>query len=111
MEKVKEKQHPLNDPQVQLMSALEFTVEDLQANREGYLTKTQRSKFNQDRKMLRMYLLLVLFVAAPIATLWAINDGIHLHDTLNSRVAIVTVIWIVAFGIAIYIWLDKQKID
>lgn len=100
----------MNDPQIKLMVAFNFSGEDLQANHDGYLTKQQRSKLNRDRTSWKIFLALTL-ATIPFGTIWAIIDGIHIHDTVASRIGIIGLIWIVCGVIAVYIWLDKKRLD
>lgn len=92
------------------MSILRFTEEDLQANREGYLTKSQRSKLNRDRTSWKIFTALALG-AIPFGTVMAILDGIRRHDTVASRIGIIGLICIVCSCIAVYVWLDIKRLD
>ena len=92
------------------MLALRFTEEDLEANRDGYLTKEQRSKLNRDRRSWKIFLVLAL-AAAPFGTIMAIVDGIRIHDTFSSRVGIIGLLWIVVFGAIVYLWFKKKALD
>src|SRR5688572_22956723 len=115
MEKTKSKRlHPLNKPlyesENKLMMAPNFTEEDLAANREGYLTKKQRSELNGIRQSWKFFFALAI-AAIPLGTLLAIVDGIRIHDNVASRCAIISLIWIVALGIATYVEFKKERYD
>ncbi len=102
--------HPLNDPQVRVMLALRFTEEDLQANREGYLSKPQRAKLNRDRMSWKIFLAMA-YIGAPFGTIWAIVDGVHRNDTLTRRLGLIGMGWMVVFGAIIYLWIQKWNLD
>ncbi|MEO8609571.1 MAG: hypothetical protein ABI690_16890 [Chloroflexota bacterium] len=111
MEKAKEKrQHPLSDAQSKLMNALRFTEEDLQANRDGYLMKQQRSKLNGIRTSWLLCFILTLIVV-PFLVAWTVIDGVRIHDTAVSRLGIIGLIWIIASGTCVYCWFKKRRLD
>jgi hypothetical protein len=78
-----------------------FSLEELTANRDGYITKQQRQELERQRE-LRYRLRPVIPVVAVVIALYAVVDGIRIHDTLASRIGIVGLISILA-GIAFFI--------
>jgi hypothetical protein len=96
--------------QVALMLALNFTEEDLTANREGYLTKKQRSELNKYR-LLWITCFALTFAALSCGVWWAILDGVRRSDSVASRIGIVSLLWIIASGVAIFTWYKKRKFD
>ena len=92
-------QKPKVDPD--LAYGLNFTPEDLAANREGYMTKKQRVYLGNQRS-LWMSAIVLAVIACPILSTYAIWNGIQIHDSTSSRVGIIALICVVTGGFAIY---------
>jgi hypothetical protein len=92
---------PKHKPEHMLMQAIGFSEEDLEANREGHITKRQRVRLNAKRTSwgLRSALAvgIMLFLCAS-----AIIDGNRIGDTVESRVAIIALICIIGGTAIIY---------
>src|SRR5258705_13427359 len=110
METMKEKQHPLYDPQSQLRAALRFTEEDLEANRDGYMTKKQRSELGKNRRRW-MFLSEIVIVFALLMTIGIIAGGIQKIAVFTSQIEVLALIWIISLAIALFFWFRKKDID
>jgi hypothetical protein len=100
-------QQPLKQ-QFMLMAAIGFTEEDLQANREGYLTKKQRRELNDDRTLWKIFFALTI-PTFLIGTLWVILDGIYFKYTIINRIEMMSLLWVFVLGIGFYIWRKIKK--
>ncbi|HEX2908355.1 MAG TPA: hypothetical protein VHO69_15895 [Phototrophicaceae bacterium] len=105
-----EKAKPVINHQQMLMDVIRFNDEDLEANRDGYMTQRQRSRLNDERFSFKLMGVLAL-VACPIFSIAAIIDGIQRHDTVASRVGIIGLICLVTAGITLYTWLRWRRFD
>lgn len=94
----------------QLMQALGFDADDLDANHHGYLSKQQRKVMNRIRRSWKIAVVLP-FVIAPIAIIIAILDGYTHHDTASSRFGICVLIIIVAGGLSYNAFIKVQKFN
>ncbi len=93
-----------------LMDTIGFTEEDLEANRNEYITKKQRMRLDRERNAWKSLMTLAI-LACPIGIVIAIWDGIRIHDTVASRIGIIGLINIITTGIAIYTWLNKRRFN
>jgi hypothetical protein len=94
---------PKHKPEHLLMEALDFTDEDLAANREGYLTKRQLLRLSQRQNSWTMGVVLAA-IGSVFLCAFAIMDGIRIGDTVSSRVGIIGLIAILAGGFVLYTW-------
>src|SRR5687768_13623694 len=87
------------------MSALNFTADDLEANRDGYMTKHQRAIINDDRAVWAVIcrLIPVILILAIVLAIW---DGARIGDTAASRCGIVALLLL--FAGAGYYYADSQ---
>jgi hypothetical protein len=90
-----------------LMDAIGFTEEDLEANRNEYITKKQRMRLDRERNAWKSLRVLAM-LACPIGIIIAIWDGIRIHDTVASRIGISGFIIVMTTGIATYTWLKMR---
>lgn len=93
-----------------LMDAIGFTEEDLEANRNEYITKKQRLRLDRERNAWK-FLMTLAMLACPIGIAAAIWDGIRIHDTVASRLGIIGLIIIITTGLGIYTWLHKRRFN
>lgn len=82
------------EPDPKLMEVLGFTAEDLQANREGYLTKVQRERLNSQRRSSQFDYLFLFIVPLAGAALLMLADGASVGTTMFIGLAI-----LLAYGI------------
>lgn len=115
MEKPKRKpEHPLMDnetvqkpkikPEHALMYAIGFTEEDLEANREGWLSERQRAELNRQRREM-----LVGIIALLVVSLFVFLIGLFSYRDKNAS-AVIPVL-VLTTGGAIYIayrWGNKD---
>jgi hypothetical protein len=78
--------------------AIGFTEQDLAANREGYMTKSQRALLDRERKLWRSDMQIAM-ASLPIAVVLTIWDGYRIGDTLSSRIGI-----LIFFTVIIGLW-------
>ncbi len=91
----------------QLMKALEFDAEDLDANHNGYLSKQQRKVLNRIRRSWKIMVVLPILIS-PIALIFAILDGYRIHDTVSSRFGICALIIALMGGFSYYAYNKVQ---
>ncbi|HEX2908353.1 MAG TPA: hypothetical protein VHO69_15885 [Phototrophicaceae bacterium] len=88
-------------PQQILMTAIPFSYEDLEANRDGYMTARQRSRLNDDRFLIQIVGVLALMVC-PVCIIAAfVLDG-QRYNTVVSRVIVSSAIGLLTVGTTAY---------
>ncbi len=92
---------PKHKPEHLLMGAIGFTEEELEANREGYMSKRQRSRLNAKHSSWGIRTILAVGITLFLCAS-AIIDGNRIGDTVESRVAIIGFICIVGGTAIIY---------
>ncbi|MBZ0293784.1 MAG: hypothetical protein K8L99_14550 [Anaerolineae bacterium] len=95
---------------LELMNALDFTPQELEANKEGYLTKRQRHRLSDERSFWRFFDRLIK-AASPILIILAALDGIRIGDTISSRAVIISLMCIITFTLLLYIGTRWRKLD
>jgi hypothetical protein len=92
---------PKSKPEHMLMQAIGFTEEDLEANREGYMSKRQRSRLYAKRSSWGIRTILAVGITLFLCVS-AIIDGNRIGDTVSSRLAIIGLICIVGGSAVVY---------
>lgn len=87
---------------MKLMDAIGFTLTELDANREGYMSKRQRQRLSDVRGSWRNFGTLIK-VMSPSLIVIAVVDGIRIGDTVSSRGGIVSLIVIITLIVLIYV--------
>lgn len=98
------------DYNLMLMEGLEFSEEELTANRDGYLTKRQRILLDQERGLWRR-LNRLIWVLTPIIIAVIILDGYRIADTPSSRIGFVCFALILAGVSLTYTYLRGKSFD
>ena len=84
-----------------LMSALDFTIEDIHANRSGVMSEKQLDFLRNERSWWRL-LSVIILVAVPVLIAITILDGIYRQDTVASRIGIIGFIFVIAGALYFY---------
>jgi hypothetical protein len=95
----------------QLVGSFGFTEEDLEANRDGYLSPSQRVALRRVRRGWRDWSFLTVIVCA-FASMIAVLDGIRVGDPLERRTSVIGLICVataVVFTVCYQRWQQYQK--
>jgi hypothetical protein len=98
------------DSDLRLTEALGFGVEELTANRDGYVTKRQRTLLSLERSNWR-WLYLAILILTPIVFALVIWDGYRIGDTPSSRLGIICFASIVACISFMYAYSKWKAVD
>lgn len=93
-----------------LMAALGFDADDLNANNNGDLTEKQRKTLNSSRRFWKIMVVLPV-VVAPIAIILTLLDGYGFHDSPSSRFGICIFIIVTAIILTIRSHTEFQKFN
>jgi hypothetical protein len=101
--------------QLALQVAIGFTLEDLQANRDGYMTKHQRKELNYRRRLIRVARLGLIMFAPVMVGLYvqgasAPKDGMMLtSEVILINAVFLAVLLLIAFGITFLLLHNLNK--
>jgi hypothetical protein len=99
MAKLKHKypEHYLGGEQAQLMSALRFDQEDLEANRDGYMTKKQRRRLDNLQSQWMMWTVLAggfgTIVSLSLFIIWSVGNFLPLLMVGGATIVLVVYFW------------------
>ena len=85
----------------ELMTAIGFTLQDLDANRHRLLSPHQQQLLKNAQASWHSFSMLIK-IAGTISVIVAILEGIRIDDTIASRIGIVVLICVVAAALLIY---------
>jgi hypothetical protein len=102
-------EHPLANPQAGLMNLLGFAEADLEANRDGYITKRQRTWLHSIQR--QRVILIVLAIVTESVLIVVVTSGQSLSSCAQcSNPILALTIFMVAIAVFIvYFWLEWRK--
>jgi hypothetical protein len=96
---------------LRLMNAIGFTQADLQANREGYMSKPQRATLSSRRKDWLNGITIAVIAAAAFSTFF-LTQGVLAGDWFSSERVLTIGIFCVIAGVVWFIgWLHWNRLD
>lgn len=103
-------QYGLSSQQIALMKVIGFTEDDLDANRDGYMSKKQRGALSRERQQWLKFIAIIIGGTSVLYTLFLLKSIIR-GDQFPDNILIIAFICLAAALMSMYMGFKRSRVN